>query len=265
MWGDAVDCIGIDPFDLDGRVAIVTGGGSGIGRAIALVLARQGATVVVASRTVANLEQVAGEIRNLGRTAEAMQVDVLDPAQCTALVERVADQHGRLDILVNNSGRSTRKSFDQWTLEDWEHDVNLNARAAWLTSLAAAPIMAEAGKGAIVNISSGASLNPVPSHAAYGIAKAGLNNLTMQFGAEFGRRGVRSNAIAVGGVKSGSFLANAEKAGQDPDSWGGPNALGRAGWPIEIAWPVLFLASDASSYLNGQTLYIGGGRGVPSA
>jgi NAD(P)-dependent dehydrogenase (short-subunit alcohol dehydrogenase family) len=259
VWGDAREHAGVDPFDLSGQVAIVTGGGTGIGRAIALLLSRHGATVALASRTAANLERVAGEVRDQGGTAVTIPTDVCDPPQCRALVERVASEHGRLDVVVNNAGGTVTKAFDQWRLEDWEQVVNLNLRAVWLMCMAALPIMAEAGKGAIVNISSGASLIPVPSSAPYGAAKAGINNLTMQFAAQFGKAGVRTNAIAVGAVKSEAFVENMQGIGRDPDEVGGRNTLGRAGWPIEIAWPVLFLASDASSYLNGQTVYINGG------
>jgi NAD(P)-dependent dehydrogenase (short-subunit alcohol dehydrogenase family) len=259
MWGDAREHLADDPFDLSGQVCVVTGGGTGIGRAIALLLSHHGATVVLASRTRENLERVAAEVRDEGGTAVVAPTDVRDPDQCRELIDRIAADHGRLDVLVNNAGGTANKPFEQWTLADWEQVITLNLRSVWLLSTAAAPHMERGGGGAIVNISSGASLIPVPSSAPYGAAKAGMNNLTMQFAAQFGRRGIRTNAIAVGAVKSEAFVENMAGIGRDPDEVGGRNTLGRAGWPIEIAWPVLFLVSRASSYLNGQTVYINGG------
>jgi NAD(P)-dependent dehydrogenase (short-subunit alcohol dehydrogenase family) len=253
-----------DVFDLSERVAIITGGGTGIGRAAAHVMAERGARVAIASRKVDNLERVAGELRDAGRECLVVPTDVRDPEACETLVARVADHFGRLDILVNNAGGSWSLPFEQWTLDKWQNMIDLNLRSVFVLSVAASKHMLERGAGAIVNISSGASELGLPFVAPYGAAKAGVNNLTKTFAGAWTPRGVRVNCIAVGAVASEGFLRAMDKAGLDPDRVAGSsNAVGRAGRPDEIAYGILFLASDASSFLSGETIYFGGGPKVP--
>ena len=253
-----------DIFDLDGRVAVVTGGGTGIGRATAHVLAARGAKVTIASRKVDNLETVAGELRENGHDCLVVPTDVRDAEQCETLIARAAAEWGRLDILVNNAGGSWSLPFEEWTLDRWQNMIDLNLRSVFVLSVAASRHMLERGAGAIVNISSGASETGLPFVAPYGAAKAGVNNLTKTFAGAWTPRGVRVNCIAVGAVASEGFLRSMERAGLDPDKVGGAsNAVGRAGRPEEIAYGVLFLVSDASSFLSGETIYMGGGPKVP--
>jgi NAD(P)-dependent dehydrogenase (short-subunit alcohol dehydrogenase family) len=253
-----------DVFDLSDRVAIITGGGTGIGRAAAHVLAERGSRVVIASRKVANLERVAGELREAGRECLVVPTDVRDAEACDALVARAADHFGRLDILVNNAGGSWSLPFEQWTLDKWQNMIDLNLRSVFVLSVAASKHMLERGAGAIVNISSGASELGLPFVAPYGAAKAGVNNLTKTFAGAWTPGGVRVNCIAVGAVASEGFLRAMDRAGLDPDKVAGSsNAVGRAGRPDEIAYGILFLASDASSFLSGETIYMGGGPKVP--
>jgi NAD(P)-dependent dehydrogenase (short-subunit alcohol dehydrogenase family) len=248
-------------FSLDGRVAIVTGGGTGIGRGAALVLAEHGADVVLAARRPEPLRATAAEIEALGRRALALPCDVTDPEQCQQLVDRTLAELGRVDILVNCAGGAETKSLRKWSVEEWHQVLALNLGSVWFLSRAAAVPMLAQGKGSIVNISSGASLLAMPQAAPYGAAKAGVNNLTGSMAAAWTRKGVRVNAIAVGAVRAATLLEDAERNGIDPELIGQTNASGRLGEPEEIGYGVLFFASDASSFCSGQTLYIHGGPG----
>jgi NAD(P)-dependent dehydrogenase (short-subunit alcohol dehydrogenase family) len=250
-----------DRFSLDGRVAIITGGGTGIGRGSALVLAQHGADVVLAARRPEPLASTAAEIEVLGRRVVTASTDVTSPEECQQLVDTTLEQLGRVDILVNNAGGAQTKSLSKWTEEEWLQVMALNLGSVWFLSRAAAKPMLEQGKGAIVNISSGASLLAMPQAAPYGAAKAGVNNLTGSMASAWTGRGVRVNAIAVGAVRAASLLDDLERYGLDPEAVGMTNASGRLGEPEEIAHGVLFFASDASSFCSGQTLYMHGGPG----
>ncbi len=250
-----------DRFSLAGRVAIVTGGGTGIGRGAALVLAEHGADVVLAARRQEPLHAAAAEIHALGRRAMAVPTDVTRPEQCQQLVDITIQEMGRVDILVNNAGGAQTKSIMKWDEDDWDHVLALNLGSVWFVSRAAARPMVEQGKGAIVNISSGASLLAMPQAAPYGAAKAAVNNLTGSMAAAWTGKGVRVNSIAVGAVRAASLLDDAERYGLDPEEIGKTNASGRLGEPEEIGYGVLFFASDASSFCSGQTLYMHGGPG----
>jgi NAD(P)-dependent dehydrogenase (short-subunit alcohol dehydrogenase family) len=250
-----------DKFSMDGRVAVITGGGTGIGRASALVLAERGADIVLAGRRLEPLESTAGEIEALGRRALAVSTDVTDADQCRALIDTTVAEFGRLDVLMNNAGGGQTKSLMKWTDEEWHEVLDLNLSSAWYLSRAAAKPMIEQKKGAIVNISSGAGLLAMPQAPIYGAAKAGLQNLTGSMAAAWTRKGVRVNCIACGAVRTPGLEADAKRQGFDIDMIGQTNASGRIAEPDEIGYGVLFFASDASSYCSGQTLYMHGGPG----
>jgi NAD(P)-dependent dehydrogenase (short-subunit alcohol dehydrogenase family) len=251
----------MDRFDLTGRTAIITGGGTGIGRGAAIVLAEHGADIVLAGRRPEPLESTAVEIRALGRRALPVQTDVTDPEQCQQLVDVALAEHGRVDILVNNAGGAETKSIAKWTDDEWLQVLALNLGSVWHLSRAAAKPMLERGKGAIVNISSGASLLAMPQAAPYAAAKAGVNNLTGSMASAWTRKGIRVNAIAVGAVRAATLLDDLARYDLDPDVIGMTNASGRLGEPEEIGYGVLFFTSDASSFCSGQTLYMHGGPG----
>lgn len=254
-----------DIFDLSGQVAVITGGGTGIGRATALVFTDFGArAVVLASRKTDNLESVAAEVREHGGTPLVVQTDVRQPEDCQALIDRTIEEYGQIDILVNNAGGSHSYPLESWTLDGWANMLDLNLRSVFLLSQAASKHMLERGRGNIVNISSGASQLGLPYVAPYGAAKAGVNNLTATFAGALTPHGIRVNCIAVGAVASEGFVKEMQRIGRDPDDVGGrSNAVGRAGRPEEIAYPILFLVSEASSFLSGETIYVGGGPHVP--
>ena len=246
-------------FGLDGRAAVITGAGTGIGRGVALVLAEHGADIVLAGRRPEPLEETAGDIEALGRRALVVPTDVTEVAQCERLVERAVAEMGRLDILVNNAGGSTTKPIAAWTPEEWHQVVDLNLGSVWfLSRLAAEPMVAQ-GKGAIVNISSGSSMFAFPIGAPYGASKAAVNNLTASFAAAWTPKGIRVNALAVGAVRTEMLLEDGKKYGLDEVALGAGNAMGRIGEPEEIGYAVLYFVSDASSYCSGQTLWINGG------
>ena len=248
-------------FSLDGRVAIITGGGTGIGRGAALVLAEHGAHVVLAGRRPDPLESTAKEVEALGRRALALPTDVTSVAACQQLVDKTLGEFGRVDILVNNAGGAETKSILSWPDDDFDHVIALNFGSVWHLSRAAAKPMLEQGKGAIVNISSGASMVGMPQAAPYGAAKAAVNNLTASMAAAWTGKGIRVNTIAVGAVRAATLIDDAARYGLDPEAIGMTNASGRLGEPDEIGYGVLFFASDASSFCSGQTLFMHGGPG----
>jgi NAD(P)-dependent dehydrogenase (short-subunit alcohol dehydrogenase family) len=250
-----------DRFSLDGRVALITGGGTGIGRGAALVLAEHGADVVLAGRRPDPLESTAREISALGRHALAVPIDVTSADACRQLVDATLQGFGRLDILVNCAGGAATKSILKWPDDDFENVMALNFNAVWHLSKAAVRPMIDQGKGAIVNISSGASLLAMPQASVYGAAKAAVNNLTGSMAAAWAKKGIRVNAIAVGAVRAATLTDDAARYGLDPEAIALTNGLGRLGEPDEIGYGVLFFASDASSFCSGQTLYMHGAPG----
>jgi len=247
------------PFDLTGKVALVTGAGTGIGRRCARLFAEHGADIALSGRKVDALEATAAMVRETGRRAEVLPADVKDPAACEQLVADTVARFGRLDILINNAGGSRAGSLDTWTLKDFTDMVTLNLQSVWLLSLAASKHMRGGEGGSIINISSMASLKPVTHSAPYGAAKAGVNNLTATMSVDLAPFGIRVNSIACGVIRTEGFLRAMDKLGVDAEMSGQNCAMRRVGLPEEIAWPALFLASPASSYLTGQTIAVNGG------
>ncbi len=242
-------------FSLADRVAIVTGAGRGIGKAIALGLADAGATVVVAARTASDIENTAGEIQKKGKKALAMPTDVRLTDQVNNLVEKTVNKFGKIDILVNNAGGSFVVSTMDMSEGGWDAIVHENLKSVFLCSQAAAKVMITQKKGAVVNIASVAGLNAYVFNAAYGAAKAGIINLTKTMATDLAKYNIRVNAIAPGYIATEGMLrlfgVHQEGAKQIP--------LARLGHPEDIVGGVIYLASDASLYVTGETIVIDGG------
>jgi len=251
-------------FTLEGKVAIVTGAGRGIGKSIALGLADAGADVVVCARTAADVEATAEEIRAKGRRSLPLPTDVRLAEQIASLVEKSVAEFGRIDILVNNAGGSFIAATTDLSEGGWDAIVRENLKSVFLCSKAAARVMIDQKSGNIVNIASIAGTASYTLCAPYGAAKAGLINFTSTLAVELAPYNIRVNAIAPGFIATGGFLQllNAEPGEVKPEEKGGllPNIpLGRYGQPEDIVGATVFLTSDASSYVTGQTLVIDGG------
>ncbi len=249
-----------DPFALEGRIAVITGGGTGVGAATTRLFAARGADVAIASRTRAELEAVASDVeRATGRRVEVVPTDVRDEEAVATLIDRTVERFGRLDILINNAGGSRPGDLFDVPVRAFDAVVSLNLRAAFLCAQAAAPHLAASGNGAIVNISSAAGVRGVRRFGPYSAAKAGLQMLTSVTAAEWGPSGVRANCIALGLIASPRAQAAWAAAELDTEALLGSTPLRRTGTPEEVANVILFLASDASSYVTGQTFSVDGG------
>ena len=254
---------------LDRKVAIVTGGGRGIGRAIALRFAAEGAPVMVASRTEAELRSVVEEITKSGGQAAYVAADVANEAECTHIVAATRERFGRVDILVNNAGDyGPVKPIEEVANDEWDHVIAVHLRAAFLLTRAVLPEMYARGSGVILNISSLSAKSAFPWGAPYAAAKAGMLGLTRTTAAEGARRGVRVNAICPGPVTEtkmskdlGATLAKRLGVSEKDQLEGFLQSIlqGRGQTAVEIAAAAVFLASGEASAIVGQSVNVDGG------
>ena len=251
-------------FSLEGKVALVTGGSRGIGRAIALAFADAGADVAISSRKLPDLEAMAEEIKAKGRKSMALASHIAKIDDSKTLVEKVTSAWGRIDILVNNAGTNPYYGplldAEEWA---WDVTMNVNLKGPFLLGQLVAKVMREQGGGSIINIASIAGIIPSELNI-YSVTKAGLIMLTKVMAKEWGQYKIRVNAIAPGVVKTrlSEALWKEPTKGEEAAR---SKALGYIGLPEDIAGVALFLASDASSYLTGETIVVDGGESVGPA
>ena len=252
-------------FSFEGKKALVTGGGRGIGRAIALAFAQQGADVAIAARNRDELEQVAGEIRAHGRKASAHIVDMGDTRKAVEMVDAAAKALGGLDVLVNNAGGildldGSVGPLAETTLEAFDAMYALNVRSPLFAAVAASKHMAKHGKGgAILNIVSIDAVFPAPTEGIYGSAKAALANITKVLGYELGKDRIRVNAIAPGVIATRltePWLKTDEQKADRASFY----PLNRVGVPDDIAAAAVYLCSDEAGWVSGNVLYVTGGQ-----
>jgi dehydrogenase/reductase SDR family protein 4 len=251
-------------FSLEGRVALVTGGSRGIGRAIALALADAGADVAICSRKLPDLESVAAEIEKKGVKSMAVASHVAKGEESKALVDKVKGEWGKIDILVNNAGTNPYYGplldAEEWA---WDATMNVNLKGPFLLSQLVARVMKEQGGGSIINTAS--IMGIVPSELGiYSVTKAGLIMLTQILAKEWGQYKIRVNAIAPGVVKTRLSEALWKDPAKEKEA-ARSKALGYIGVPEDIAGAALFLASDASSYVTGEVIIVDGGEIVGPA
>jgi len=252
--------VGVTSFPLQGKVAIVTGGRRGIGEAIALALAEAGADIAICDRVVEDgeLKAVAEEVQRLGRRSLAVRTDITQKADVDSMVQRVVDEFGVIDILVNSAAMNIRAPLLELGEDGWDRVINTDLKGYYLCSQAVGKRMVERKRGSIINIASTAAIKAAAEMGVYCIAKAGVVMLTRVLALELAQYNIRVNAIAPYMVKT--------KFSQP--LWGDPETLkqleseiplGRLAEPGDIVGSALFLASDASSYITGHTIIVDGG------
>jgi NAD(P)-dependent dehydrogenase (short-subunit alcohol dehydrogenase family) len=254
-----------NPFSLEGKTALVTGASRGIGREIALAYARAGADVAVLARSAKELEELAGAIREEGRTALVLRCDVMQPAEITSAVERALQELGKIDILVNNAGGPLFNApFLDIRPEGWRRVLELNLLSLVGFCQEVGAHMVERATGSVINIDSLAASRPAPYVSPYCAAKAAVVNLTQVLAQEWGSAGVRVNAVGPGWVRTEINQALLDRpevarriAARVP--------LSRWGEPADVTGVALWLASDASAYVSGVHIPIDGGVGVVAA
>ncbi len=247
----------LDQFRLTGRVAVVTGGSRGLGRAMALGLAEAGATVAVVSRTKRLIEETAAEIIRKGGEAIAVPADVTSEEDIERMADLVAGKYGRIDILVNNAGIGGSRKVVAMTAEEWDHMMDTNVRSVFLASKAVGKVMIRQRSGKVINVSSVLGKGALPRSLHYGAAKAAIIHMTKTLALEWA-----PFHIHVNGIAPGWFLTEMTKDQQEGESRKfliERIPFGRFGNPEEMAGVAVFLASDASNYITGDTVFIDGG------
>ena len=247
--------MGLDKFSLEGKVAIITGSGRGIGKGIALAFAEAGADVVCCDLTVSDVEAAAKEVQAQGRRSLAIRCDVTDEGQVLTLIDQTLREFGRIDILVNNVGGTTFGPMIRMSRRDFEDVLALNLTSTFMCSQSAAKIMLEQKSGSIINISTRDSIQPCIGRIAYGAAKAGVNSFTKTLAWELSPY-IRVNSILVGGVSTEGATPHLGPMLQQIID-GTP--MKRMGVPEDIALACVYLASEASSWVTGRMFEIDGG------
>ena len=245
------------------KVAVVSGGASGIGEACSHLFAKAGAKVAILDIDIERGKEVAGEINNLGGSAIFLKCDVSKDQDCPQAIEQVRDHFGRLDILVTAAGVAVRASIIETSEADWDRTISVNLKSVYLLGKYAIPLMTQTGGGAVVNISSGWGLVGGKNAAAYCASKGGVVLLTKAMALDHGSQNIRVNCVCPGDIDTPMLRSEAAELGIDYAQFIEDSAnsrpLGRIGDPMDIAQAVLFLASNASKYITGSVLVADGG------
>lgn len=243
---------------MEGKVAVVTGGGSGIGRAASLLFARRGAKVIVADVASPGGEETAAMVKSTGGEALFVKTDVSRSEDVKAMVDKTIEAYGRLDFAFNNAGVFTGLvPLPEYTEEMWERNINVNLKGAWLCMKYEIPRMLQNGGGAIVNTSSIAGLVAFPGHYGYAASKSGINGITKGAAIEFAKSGIRVNAVCPGVTETPmakDILLDEYKA---------LHPIGRFCKPEEVASTAVWLCSEEASFITGQILSVDGGYTLP--
>lgn len=245
-------------FDLDGKVALVTGGSSGLGRAMAEALAAAGAKVVVTARRPEALEESVAAIREKGGQAAALVADLADSASLEEVARQAAEPFGPVSILINAAGVNLRQPIDEVDLASWQLTLQLHLGTPFFLSRALVPGMRKLGYGRIINLASLQSQRAFPNSAPYGAGKGGIVQLTRAMAEAWSSEGINVNAIAPGFFPT-ELTAPVFDDPASADALAQRTAIGRNGTLDDIAGPTIFLASPAACYVTGQTLYVDGG------
>jgi 3-oxoacyl-[acyl-carrier protein] reductase len=243
---------------LQNKIAIITGSGSGIGRATALRFAEEGATVIVNDINAPNVDKVTGEITAAGGKAVAHACDVTNAAAVQAMVDRTVKEFGRLDVFYANAGGARPKPTHETSLDEWRHIIALNQDAVFFGIHAALPVFIRQQGGLFLTTSSGAGLNAVPDLLAYGAAKAAVVNMMRNIAVEYGRQGIRACAIAPGPMATPALLGWLDTLPGGSEGFGAQVPSGRLGTPEDIAVAAAFLATDEAFFINGVCLPVDG-------
>ena len=249
-------------LSLEGKVAIVTGAGSGIGRGIAVRLAQMGAALMVLDIDPEGGEATARSITERGGRALFEKCDIRHATDCRASIEKAIASFGRIDILCNNAGVIVRKSVVALAEEEWDLSLDVTLKGTFLLSREAIPHMAKNGGGVIINTGSGWALKGGPQAASYCAAKAGVLNLTRAMAIDHGKSNIRVNCVCPGDIDTPMLRRECEQLGADPASFmreAAARPLGRVGSPEDVADAVLFLASNMASWITGTQLVVDGG------
>jgi NAD(P)-dependent dehydrogenase (short-subunit alcohol dehydrogenase family) len=245
-------------FRLDNQVALVTGGSRGLGLGMALALAHAGADIALAARTEPELEVAAEMIRAVGREAFILPTDIGDVDKVQAMVRETNSRFGRLDILINAAAINFRRPTETFTVDDWDRLMAVNLKGAFFTCQEAVRVMKKQGKGKIINVGSIVFEIAIPNIMLYSISKGGIRQMTRSLAIEFAKDNINVNAIAPGRFwtkMTDAFFSVPELY----DSAVSVIPMGRPGTPSDLAGATVFLASDASNYITGQTIVIDGG------